>query len=60
MNLGCNFCLADPFSNPELFKNQHDPFLKEGYLYYEDGDRGWKALKVKYCPICGRSLEERK
>lgn len=59
MKDGCNFCLGNPLDNPELFPKEDDPFIKENYFYYDDYGRGWRAFKINFCPICGRSLTDK-
>lgn len=54
MRDGCNLCL----NNPEAFSDENQPFIKDGYFYYSDYGRGWRALKINFCPICGRPLTD--
>lgn len=53
---GCDFCAGEnkDWNNTTA----HDFRLNGDGLFYNDYQFGWEGIKVNFCPMCGRRLED--
>lgn len=53
---GCDFCAGEnkDWNNTTA----HDFRLNGDGLFYNDYQFGWEGIKVNFCPMCGRPLED--
>ena len=57
----CLYCIGDRNASPSLIREQVDVYLHYNTLVVEfptDNSWGDAAIKINYCPMCGRKLEE--
>ena len=55
---GCDFCRDNWADQTWAEGGDHDFRLRGDGIYYYDPIFGWEGITIKFCPMCGRALED--